>query len=86
MDSDHITVSRGSYGNSVREVQCFLNERGYGLVVDGHFGPKTDKAVRSFQRVRGLQVDGVVGPQTWRALVKPCKFVLSGSRLYRVCP
>jgi N-acetyl-anhydromuramyl-L-alanine amidase AmpD len=56
-------LRKGDRGNSVRELQALLDIR-----VDGDFGPKTDSAVRSFQRANGLTVDGLVGPATWRAL------------------
>ncbi len=32
------------------------------------FGPKTEKAVKEFQRSSGLDDDGVVGRMTWEAL------------------
>ena len=37
---------------------------------DGIFGPKTQRAVREFQREAGLGDDGVVGKDTWTALLK----------------
>jgi murein DD-endopeptidase MepM/ murein hydrolase activator NlpD len=40
----------------------------YGGTIDGHAGPLTRRAVRSFQRRKGLAVDGVAGPGTRRAL------------------
>ena len=36
--------------------------------MDGIFGPKTEQAVRYFQRVNGLAVDGIVGRQTAAAI------------------
>jgi hypothetical protein len=63
------TLRRGSRGPAVRELQQRLNARGARLVVDGIFGPRTQAAVRTFQRTNGLQVDGVVGPRTWARLL-----------------
>jgi peptidoglycan hydrolase-like protein with peptidoglycan-binding domain len=36
----------------------------------GVFGPKTDAAVREFQKFNSLQVDGIVGKNTWKALLE----------------
>lgn len=38
---------------------------------DGAFGPRTQDAVRTFQRRRGLLVDGIVGPETLGELTAP---------------
>lgn len=61
-------LRRGSRGQDVVLLQQALNQYGYGLSVDGVFGPGTDAAVRDFQHRSGLSVDGVVGPNTWSAL------------------
>ncbi|MFC7613926.1 peptidoglycan-binding protein [Actinokineospora soli] len=63
------TLRRGSTGPVVRELQTLLNRGGAGLVVDGLFGPRTDAAVRQFQRRHGLAVDGIVGRMTWAKLL-----------------
>lgn len=40
-----------------------------GVEVDGLCGPKTDAAIRSFQKAHGLIVDGIVGLNTWKVLI-----------------
>ncbi len=37
--------------------------------VDSDFGPRTEEAVKAFQRSRGLTDDGIVGKLTWEALL-----------------
>lgn len=62
-------VAKGARGPAVSAVQMELRKHGYGLAIDGVFGPLTDAAVRDAQRAFGLTVDGIVGPNTWRGLV-----------------
>jgi peptidoglycan hydrolase-like protein with peptidoglycan-binding domain len=58
------TLRRGAIGDLVKQIQSKL-----GLVTqDGVFGPKTEAAVRTFQRFQGLVPDGIVGPKTWAML------------------
>ncbi|MDQ0986121.1 peptidoglycan-binding protein [Streptomyces sp. V2I9] len=66
----NVVIEQGATGDRVREIQCLLGYHGYGLTVDGQFGPATYNAVTSFQRARGIGVDGIVGPSTWRQLRK----------------
>lgn len=56
-------VSKGASGSEVRSVQHRV-----GAKTDGKFGPKTEQAVRDFQRRHRLVVDGKVGHQTALAL------------------
>lgn len=63
------TVRQGAVGERVYAVQYLLNAHGARLVTDGHFGPATAAAVRSFQSRSHLQADGQVGPQTWARLI-----------------
>ena len=63
-----VEVQRGEAGDPVKTVQSQLRNYGYSVVVDGEFGPQTDRAVRHFQKANGLLPDGVVGPLTSRAL------------------
>ena len=61
--------SWGSEGETVTRIQTNLKKWGYySGPVDGVFGTKTSRAVRSFQRKNGLTEDGIVGPRTLAAL------------------
>ncbi|MBK1988557.1 peptidoglycan-binding protein [Sphaerospermopsis aphanizomenoides BCCUSP55] len=59
------TLRFGSAGISVRIMQKLLVSKGYGVRVDGIFGPLTEAAIKAFQNQRNLFVDGVVGQRTW---------------------
>ena len=64
-------LSRGSRGSKVRQMQEQLNRiaQNYPMIptigVDGVFGPRTEEAVRVFQKVFGLPQTGVVDFPTW---------------------
>lgn len=59
----------GSSGNLVVNVQRALIDRGFDPgQVDGHFGEKTEKAVRTFQDASGLKTNGEVDTKTWEML------------------
>ena len=62
------TLQRGSTGGQVATLQTLLARAGFGVGVDGDFGPNTHRAVRRFQASKRLPADGVVGPQTAAAL------------------
>lgn len=62
------TVKNGSKGADVKSLQEALNKLGYGLTADGIFGPKTEAAVKDYQKKNGLDADGIVGPKTWAKL------------------
>lgn len=55
---------------TVKTLQTKLNVFGYGLAVDGCWGPLTQAAVLDFQRKQKIDVDGIVGPITWARLQK----------------
>ena len=54
-----MVLKLGSKGKEVESLQNFL-----GLKADGSFGPKTEEAVKKWQKENGLTPDGIVGPKT----------------------
>jgi murein DD-endopeptidase MepM/ murein hydrolase activator NlpD len=65
-------LEHGNRGWDVAAVQFLLATRGFPSgTIDGDYGPRTETAVRRFQRWARLRVDGVVGPVTLAALQLP---------------
>ena len=76
-----VTVGRGDQGDAVRAAQeefqyrSGIEDPDTVLQIDGVFGPRTEKAVRNWQRFLHdhddppTAVDGIVGPRTWQSLI-----------------
>jgi peptidoglycan hydrolase-like protein with peptidoglycan-binding domain len=64
-------LKRGSTGNAVSSLQTGLKRFDVPGSptdpgpVDGDFGPRTEAAVKAYQKHQKLREDGVVGPRTW---------------------
>ncbi len=56
----HLPLKRGDKGEGVKLLQQSLNHQGMELVVDGIFGPATERAVKVLQGSRNLDVNGVM--------------------------
>lgn len=58
------------HDSHVTWIQTRLGVHGHKVTVDGYFGPKTEAAVKAFQKDAKLTQDGQVGSKTWAALAK----------------
>jgi len=61
-------LRRHASGWDVSVLQFLLDRSGAILPIDGHFGSRTERALRRFQRAHKLEPDGLAGRQTLRAL------------------
>jgi hypothetical protein len=62
------SIGIGAIGPHVGTIQGLLNDRGANLIVDGTFGPATERAVENFQEMMSLEITGRVGSKTDAAL------------------
>jgi peptidoglycan hydrolase-like protein with peptidoglycan-binding domain len=78
-------LRRGDKGPAVKDLQKQLNAKGFNCgAADGIFGPKTESAVKAFQKAAHIAVDGIVGPQTKAALAKYQKPKAAAMKTYVV--
>ena len=62
-------IKKGAKGDAVTLLQHLLNDHGFSVgAVDGDFGPKTEKALKDYQKSVHLAEDGQAGRDTWTAL------------------
>ena len=67
-------------GDDVAALQSRLTEMGFDCGrVDGIYGPRTELAVKDFQKSVGATVDGKCGPATIIALIRLTKIVSGGA-------
>ena len=67
-------------GDDVAALQARLTEMGFDCGrVDGIYGPRTESAVKEFQKSVGTTVDGKCGPATIIALIRLTKIVSGGA-------
>ena len=68
------------HGDDVAALQSRLTEMGFDCGrVDGIYGPRTELAVKDFQKSVGATVDGKCGPATIIALIRLTKIVSGGA-------
>ena len=64
-------LRKGDKNDSVWALQILLTGKGYSLgTIDSDFGPKTELAVKNFQKRQQIEVDGIVGTDTWSRLLR----------------
>jgi hypothetical protein len=69
LKDDFCVLKKGSSGNAVSYIQQKLKEAGfYSYLIDGDFGPATEKSLKAFQKSVGISADGVLGPATMAKL------------------
>ncbi|CAO5250818.1 N-acetylmuramoyl-L-alanine amidase [Frankia sp. AgKG'84/4] len=75
----YLSAAHPFVGDDVAALQERLSNMGFDVGrTDGIFGPRTESAVRDFQRNRGLETDGRCGPVTLRELARLRRTVTGG--------
>lgn len=66
VDGSAGSATQTAVRNAMVRLQVELKRAGFDPgIADGHFGSKTQKALKNYQAARGLEVTGVADAQTW---------------------
>lgn len=64
-----VVAKKGDVSDYVDDLQSMLFRKGYNIITDGNYGPKTEAAVRDFQAKAGLEVTGTIDTDTLNRLM-----------------
>src|SRR3954453_23340730 len=67
------TLSVGSHGSDVKQLQIYLTRAGIQTGADGQFGRGTAASVKSFERAHSLRADGRATPPDQRLIKRTAK-------------
>ena len=67
------TLTVGSHGSDVKQLQKYLNRLGLRTTADGEYGRGTARKVKSFEREQGRRADGKASPSDQRVIRKEAK-------------
>src|SRR3954470_4575788 len=67
------TLSVGSHGSDVKQLQTYLTRAGIKTSADGQFGRGTAASVKSFERAHSLRADGRATPSDQRLIKRTAK-------------
>lgn len=67
---------RGDNLPAVKHVQEWLTLHGFGVLIDGAFGPASEAAVKAFQKSKGLDPTGIVDKTCYDKFTEPLLNVL----------
>lgn len=67
---------KGNRGKLVKLIQEWLCLNNLPVVIDGIYGPATEKAIERFQVLKGIIDDGITGRKTFSILAGPMRKVL----------
>lgn len=70
--------------NAIVRLQVELANAGFNPgSADGHFGSKTQSALKAYQKARGLAVSGIADTKTWSEINRTCGGMVAGAKVSR---
>lgn len=64
-----VVAKKGDVSDYIDDLQSMLFRKGYNIITDGNYGPKTEAAVKDFQTKAGLTVTGTIDTDTLNRLM-----------------